>query len=106
MTPPSVLEPQFVGLRACDEVARGGQTWRVKPLKRSIDQLINTIDRQRLTLGGVATFGVGVASLGWRQRSPIKDSPGSGGSPFSVGVASLGWRWTHLIGREGLVGWI
>jgi hypothetical protein len=56
VTPPSVLEPQFVGLCARDKVAHGGQTWWVKPLKRPIDQLIDTIDCQRLTRGWCYTF--------------------------------------------------
>jgi hypothetical protein len=42
----SVLELQFVGLRAHDKVARGSQIFWVKPLKRLIDQLINTINHQ------------------------------------------------------------
>jgi hypothetical protein len=36
----------------------------------------------------------------------FKDSLRGGGLPFGVGVASLGWRQTHLIGRDVLLGWI
>jgi hypothetical protein len=71
-----------------------------------MDQLIYTIDHQRVTWGWCFTFWFWCCLTWVEANIDCQRFTRGWWFTFGVGVASLGWRQTHLIGRDKLHGWI